>query len=134
MGYDKYTNQFREQAAKTASPLQLVIMLYDGAIRFCDIGIASMKKRDIEAQNNNIQRAQRIILELMACLDMENGGEIAKNLMGLYTYCVNQLVEANVYDQSEPIERVKKILSDLRSSWVAIESQFGGSEEQPLAA
>lgn len=107
----------------SASPLKLVIMLYDGADRFLTNALISMRNREYNAQNENLQKAQRILLELMSTLDMDQGGEISKNLLALYTYCVNQLVEANIYDQEEPIKRVQKIMGDLKSSWVAIEDK-----------
>lgn len=131
LGYEKYTGQFREHAVQSASPLQLVVMLYDGAIKFCDQGLVAMEKRDLDGQNNTLQRAQRIILELMSCLDTERGGEVAKNLLALYTYCINQLVEANIHDTKEPIRRVKKILNELRDSWVSLELQIQNNAARP---
>lgn len=123
MGYENYKTQFYQQEVNSASPLKLVIMLYDGADRFLTNALISMRNREYNAQNENLQKAQRILLELMSTLDMDQGGEISKNLLALYTYCVNQLVEANIYDQEEPIKRVQKIMGDLKSSWVAIEDK-----------
>ncbi len=96
-------------------------MLYDGALRFMEAGKHAMKLRDIERQNKSLKQAQKIVRELTSCLDMQNGGEIAKNLFGLYVYVNNELVSANVEDKVEPIDRSIRILSELRESWVAIE-------------
>jgi len=95
-------------------------MLYDGALRFMEAGKHAMAHRDLAKQNASLQRAQKIVLELMACLDMDAGGEIARNLMSLYTYVVNELIEANVTDKPEGIERSIRVMSDLRESWVQI--------------
>ena len=75
----QYVDEYRKNAVNGASPLQLVIMLYDGAIRFCELGRAAMASGDRFAQNTNLVKAQRILTELTSCLDMKQGGEVAKN-------------------------------------------------------
>lgn len=130
MASDRFVHEYRKNAVNGASPLQLVIMLYDGALRFMEAGKHAMAHRDIPKQNESLQRAQKIVLELMACLDMESGGEIARNLMSLYTYVVNELIEANVEDKPEGIDRSMRVLSDLRESWV----QIARSTSAPEAA
>jgi flagellar secretion chaperone FliS len=117
----RFVQEYQKGAVNGASPLQLVIMLYDGALRFMEAGKHAMKLRDIERQNKSLKQAQKIVRELTSCLDMQNGGEIAKNLFGLYVYVNNELVTANVEDKVEPIDRSIRILSELRESWVAIE-------------
>ena len=134
MAYTKIANEYRKNAVNGASPLQLVIMLYDGALRFMEAGKHAMKLRDLQGQNENLQRAQRIVLELTACLDLAQGGEIAKNLLALYTYVVNELVNANIQDDPHAIDRCSKILSDLRSSWVAIDQGIEAQKDERIAA
>lgn len=132
------TNQleeYRKNAIAGASPLQLVIMLYDGAMRFIEQGKAAMERRDLHAQNTALQRAQAIVTELTSCLDMKAGGEIAKNLFALYTYVYNQLVQANVEDRPELLDPCLKILSSLRESWAILEErQRSPAEAQSEAA
>lgn len=120
MASGRFAHEYRKNAVNGASPLQLVVMLYDGALRFMEAGKHAMAHRDIPKQNESLQHAQKILLELMACLDMESGGEIARNLMSLYTYVVNELIEANVADKPEGIDRSIRVMSDLRESWVQI--------------
>lgn len=108
---------YRQSAVNTASPLELVIMLYDGALRFLHAGRRAMVAKDLDKQNEALTKTQRIITELTVCLDMERGGDIAPNLMGLYAYMNNLLVEANIYDQVEKVDEVIKMLGELRSSW-----------------
>jgi len=115
-------DQYRKSAVTTASPLQLVIMLYDGALRFIDNAQAALDSGDRFAQNHASQKAQKIVAELMACLDMQKGGEIAQNLFALYTFVYNRLVEANLEDRRDYYGQAAKVLADLRVSWSHIEA------------
>jgi flagellar protein FliS len=114
-------DQYRKSSVSSASPLQLVIMLYDGALRFMEAGKHAMQKRDVFVQNENITKAERIISELLSTLDMEQGGEVAANLFSIYTYVYDKLVEANIEDKPELIDECTTILSELRESWVELE-------------
>lgn len=136
LAYGNYVQEYRKNAVNGASPVQLVVMLYDGALRFMEAGRAAMLKGDLPNQNQNLQRAQRIVMELMATLNMDQGGEISQNLMALYTFVLEQLVEANVKDSTDPIDHAMKTMSGLRESWVEIERQTrtGLSSEAALAA
>lgn len=124
MAYRNLVEEYKKNAVNGASPLKLVIMLYDGALRFMEAGKSAITKKDYNQQNENLQRAQKIILELMATLDMANGGEIAENLMNLYGFVLQQLINANVYDQTDPVDTSIKIMSDLRSSWISLEESL----------
>lgn len=135
MANGRFVQEYQKNAVNGASPLQLVIMLYDGAIRFMEAGKYGIDQGDLELQNKNLQKAQKIVMELMSCLDMEKGGEIAKNLLALYTYILNELVEANIGDRAEPIDRCIKILCDLRESWIEVDKSTRiQASEVPLAA
>lgn len=112
--------EYRKSAVIGASPLQLIVMLYDGALRHIEAGRHAMGMREIEKQNGHLQQAQRIVMELMSCLDTEKGGEIASNLMALYSYVLNELVQANIQDEPENLLRCSNILSELRESWVEL--------------
>lgn len=117
----RFVQEYQKSAVNGASPLQLVIMLYDGAIRFMEAGKYGIEHQDLELQNKNLQKAQKIVMELMSCIDMDKGGDVAKNLLALYTYILNELVEANVGDRIEPVDRCIRILCNLRESWVEVE-------------
>jgi flagellar protein FliS len=120
-GHDRYL----ETAVETASPARLIVMLYDGAIRFINEATYAMQQRDYETQNTKLQRAQKILAELISSLDFDKGGEIAENLFRLYTYMYNQLVEANINDSRDRLEHVVHLLSELREAWdtIATESE-----------
>lgn len=119
---------YRKVATQTASPGQLVLMLYDGAIRFSEQALTGFEhKQDPLAFNqtihNNLQRAQAIISELNAVLNMPRGGDVAVNLRKLYLYMNRRLREANTRKQREPIEEVITRLRVLRDSWAEMLQQ-----------
>ncbi len=119
--YADFAQEYRKNSVNGASPVQLVIMLYDGAVRFMEAGKAAMLNGELDKQNFNLQRAQKIVMELMVSLDMQRGGEIAKNLLGLYSFVLEQLVSANMEDRPQGVDFAIKTLSELRESWAKIE-------------
>lgn len=112
---------YRTVATQTASPAQLILMLYEGAIRFLEKGLTGFNSTDpLEFNltiNNNILRAQAIIQEMNANLNMDQGGEISTNFRRLYDYLHSRLQEANVKKQREPVVEVISRLNILRDSW-----------------
>ena len=135
MANARFAHEYQKQNVNGASPLQLIIMLYDGGLRFMEAGKHAMANGNLDKQNHKLQKAQKIIVELMSCLDMEKGGEVSKNLFALYGYVLNELVAANVEDKPEPIERSIRVLSDLRESWAEIDKATRPAESiEALAA
>ncbi len=94
-------------------------MLYDGAIKQIDIAIDLIDKgpKHYDKTNNAIIKAQDIVTELMVSLDFEKGGDIAKNLFSLYMFFNQQMVNANISKDKELLERIRKLISDLRETW-----------------
>jgi flagellar protein FliS len=129
-------DSYRRVATQTASPAHLVLMLYDGAIGFLERALAGFDAADPvqinQAVNNNILRAQAIILELNAKLDMEAGGEISLNFRRLYNYFYARLREANFKKQKEPIEEILLRLRDLRDSWAQMLRSGLARDPQPV--
>ena len=115
-------HSYKETQIKTATQGKLIVMLYDGAIKYINRAIENNAKKykDFDKVSNSIIRAQDIITELMASLDFEKGGEIAKNLFSLYVYINKQLLEANISKDCKPLNQVKQYLMELRSAWVEI--------------
>jgi flagellar secretion chaperone FliS len=128
----RFVQEYQKNAVNGASPLQLVVMLYDGALKFMEGGKHAMTQRDLEKQNHCLQRAQKIVMELMSCLDMEKGGEVATNLFALYSYVLNELVAANVEDSTEPIDRCIRTMSQLRESWVELDRMTRDSVREQI--
>jgi flagellar secretion chaperone FliS len=129
LAYGRFVQEYQKNAVNGASPLQLVIMLYDGSLRFMEAGKHAIAERDLEKQNSSLQRAQKIVMELMSCLDMDKGGEVATNLFALYSYVLNELVTANVEDSAEPIDRSIRVMSQLRESWSELDKMSRVSME-----
>ena len=124
---------YRKVAIQTASPGHLVLMLYDGAIRFLERGLTGFDYQDPAQFNqtisNNIIRAQAIIREMNARLDMEQGGEISENFRRLYNYFNRRLQQANFKKKKEPIEEVLGHLREIRDSWAEMLSQGRANDE-----
>jgi flagellar protein FliS len=111
--YDVY----KDTEIQTADQGKLILMLYDGAIRFLNIAIDNMDYRKYDIVNNNIIKAQDIITELMLSLNMDQGGEIAKNLFNIYAYMKKRLLEGNIKKDAVILQEVIKHLTTLRSAW-----------------
>ncbi|MEQ1823124.1 MAG: flagellar export chaperone FliS [Fimbriimonadaceae bacterium] len=123
MATNQFANEYRKNAVNGASPLQLIVMLYDGALKNIELGRAAMAHQDYTRQNQHLQQAQKIVFELLACVDVAKGGEIATNLIALYEYVINELVRANIEDKAEPLDHCVKVLSDLRQTWNELDNQ-----------
>lgn len=107
-------------------------MLYDGAIRFMELGKRAIVAQNLEQQNYNLQKAQRIVTELMATLDMHKGGDVARNLFALYSYVQNELVTANVEDRPQPVDNALNTMRQLREGWAELEKQLRTTGGEPI--
>lgn len=134
MAHNPYLDQYRKASVAGATPLQLVVMLYDGCLRFMSAGQRAMQEKELFKQNENLQKAQKILAELMSTLDMDKGGEVATNLFSLYTFCYNRLVEANIEDKPEYIDHAIEVMSQLRESWVELDAQQRRGHVETAAA
>ncbi len=117
---------YRASHAATASPGQLVVLLYDGAIRFLDQAIRSYRAGDGEMGRQAVVRAERVMLELMGALDLRY--ELAGNLLALYRYVFERLAEARRGEDAAELERLRGWLWELRSAWAQAEqrTRMGG--------
>jgi flagellar protein FliS len=108
---------YRQTQTQTASPGELVVMLYRGAIRFVSKGIAALESQDIQGSHTNLVRAQEIVAELLGTLDLARGGEIADQLLGIYEYLNRRLVDANLTKDAAPAREVERFLRELLPAW-----------------
>jgi len=111
---------YKEHAINTQSKGRLIVMLYDGAIKFMNLAIKELEAGDYAAKSEHIARAQDIINELNAVLDIDAGGEIASNLRKLYCFMMRRLSEANTRKDPAMIREVIELMEELNSSWKAI--------------
>lgn len=116
---------YKSTQIETASQEQILLMLYDGAIRSMKQARDSMERDDFEAGHEQLIKAQDIITELMASLDMDVGGEVAEDLYGLYEYMLHNLVQANVENEPSRIDDVIPLMESLQESWDEVINQKG---------
>lgn len=113
-GYAQYNNS----KILTASPAELTLMLYDGAIKFANIAVMGMEQNDIQKAHNNIIRVQRIIEEFRNTLDRKY--PVAEDFDRIYVYLLKRLYEANVKKDKEIMEEVLTHLRSMRDTWIQV--------------
>jgi flagellar protein FliS len=111
--YEKY----KKTSINTASPQELVLMLYDGGVRFIEQGKLFIKNKKLDKANDSIYKAQLVVDELIAGLDMNNGGEIAVRLNLLYDYMKRRLIDANMKKDTDILDEVEGMFKELRETW-----------------
>jgi flagellar protein FliS len=114
------SQEYLKSAVLTASPEQLQLMLYDGAIRFATRGLEAIQNQDREAAFNALDRAQRIVLELSNGLRREVNPDLADQMAALYNFVFNRLVEANINQEEQPIHDALRILRHQRETWILL--------------
>ncbi len=112
-----HSNDYLRNQIATASREQLLLMFYDGAIRFTNQAKIAINNNDIDGRSYAINKASAIITELSATLDHNLGGKIAADLDSLYAYMLNELSLANTTSDVDRLEGVEKMLLDLRQTW-----------------
>lgn len=106
---------YKQNAINTATPQELVLMLYDGCIKFINLGLIAIDEKKIEVANVNIIKAQNIIYELMISLDKNY--EISSELELQYDFMYRQLIDANIRKDKKTLEEVKFLVTELRDVW-----------------
>src|SRR5438034_2570662 len=122
-------SQYQEMQVQT-TPGRLVVMLYDGALRFLHLGLEALRRGDLEVQALNLGKAQSILCELIGALDME-AGELAQGLLSIYGYCSERLLIANAEDKAEYVEEVIRLMASLRDAWEQAERAVRSEAPQP---
>lgn len=113
---------YRSFHASTASAGQLVVMLYDGAVRFLEEAVRAYKSGDAQAAGRCVTRAERVLLELMGSLDLRY--DVARNLLALYRFMFERLADARRRHDPAELERVRGWLVELRDAWQEAERQL----------
>jgi len=130
LAYQNAVSTYKETKIKTAGQGQLIIMLYNTAVRHLDEALFLLQTNDtgkkdpgkIEKIGKAVVKTQEIISELMVSLDFEQGGEIAANLFSLYTWFNRELMEANIKQDAKRISIVKNHIENLRNAWQEVVS------------
>lgn len=127
----RYPHQaYQQQRIETASPLEIVLMLYDGAIRGIFQAKAMLQEGEIARKGEQLCKAVNIIAELRASLDTEKGGEVAILLDRLYDYLLDRLTQANLHDDPAILEECGGVLCELREGWKALVEQERAAKAQ----
>jgi flagellar protein FliS len=132
MGVYGYAKAYRDTAVLTASPGQLVLMLFDGALKSMAIAREAFDRpktdfKRFETINRHLLKTQSILAELQGALDLEAGGEFARNMHSLYAYHMRRLFEANMTKQVEPVIEVQRLVRELREAWAEMLSKRDGT-------
>jgi len=120
------TDAYRQTEVRSRTPLELVVMLYDGALQFMSAADEAIRRRDIAGRKTAISKALAIISELQSTLNMDQGGEIAASLDELYRWSSVRLLDATVQNDTAPLEEVIGVFRTLRDGWSGIASGSGG--------
>lgn len=108
-------NAYQKNAIMTASPAELTLMLYDGAIKFCNIALDAIEKKNVQRAHENIKKAEAIISELRASLDRKY--PVWEDFERVYEYIYKHLVEANMRKEAAPLNEALKRIREMRDTW-----------------
>lgn len=128
-GAQAYT---QTQVSTTTSQKQLIVMAYDGILRFLNRAVESMAHREIEAAEKDLVRARAVVEELAGTLNMDEGGIIARNLWNLYIFFMQKITEANLTKDPAHVEGILPSLKELRDGWAQMEMPAGDAQAQLL--
>jgi flagellar protein FliS len=120
-------NPYLRTKILTASPEELRLMLYEGAIRFCSQARTALGAKDWESSYSSLMRAQKIVLELSTSLNHKVAPELCARLSALYTYIYRRLVDANVQHSIPAVDEVLKLLGYERETWQLLMAKLGSS-------
>ena len=122
----KPVNPYLKTKIMTASPEQLRLMLYDGALKFCRQAKVSLEKKSYEESYNNLMRAQKIVLELSTSLNHDADPQLCQRLSALYTYVYRLLVDANMKRETEIVDEAIKLIEYERETWQMLMKKLAG--------
>ena len=140
MGYSNAYNAYQKTNVNTASQGRLVVLLYEGAVKHLKAALNlfdsnnKLKPGDIEQFGIHLQKTQAIITELQVSLDMEKGGDIARNLMSLYVYFNEELMDATISHDKTKIEFVLSKVDELAEAWRTIASSTANAPAAKVAS
>ena len=110
-------SEYRKVEVNTSDRVKVISMLYDGSINFIKVARKRMELGDIAGKGLYIGKASSVVGELLSSLNMEEGGEIAKNLSRLYDFVMDRLINANMKNDQKALDEAENVLDVLRSAW-----------------
>ena len=130
MTAQRMLSTYRQTEVQSRTPLELVVMLYDGGLAFLHQARAAIERNDIPARREATTRALAIISQLQSTLNMEAGGDVAVQLDELYSWVTGRILKATMDNRAEPLDEAARVLAMLRDSWVAIAN--GPADQQSV--
>lgn len=125
-GRDRALSTYRHMSVETASPGELVLMLYNECLRTMRDAAVLIDRKDIPGTSTCLLKAQDIVLELKGALDIEAGGDLARSLGSVYDYAYGRLIEANLKKAPQPLLEAMKVVAELRDAWAEALHKHGG--------
>ena len=116
----RFHNEYRHNEIATSSQGKLIIMMYEGAVKFVNLAIEGVDNKDLSKKGIYINKTHDIINELSLALDMKGGGEVAQKLEALYQFVLHQLTLANIKSDRKPLESILKVLIPLLEAWTEL--------------
>ncbi len=113
--YAAQAQAYQNNTVNTASPGELTLMLYNGCLKFIKLAKKAMEEKNIEVKNTNIQKAQKIVQELMITLDPK--AEVSKQMLPLYDFMNRTLIEANIQNDTAKLDEVSELVTEFRDTW-----------------
>ncbi|GJL79926.1 MAG: hypothetical protein NPINA01_29150 [Nitrospinaceae bacterium] len=129
----RYHNAYKQNEISTSSQGKLILMMYEGAIKFTKMALQSMEQGDIAGKAKYIAKTHDIVNELSVSLDLKNGGEVTARLETLYQFILRQLTLANIKADREALESILKVLEPLHDAWVQIFNNQHTDQEKTQA-
>lgn len=129
MSNNGYT-QYQQNNILTASPSKLLLMAYDGAIRFAKFAGEKMRENNLDEQNKYINKSVAIVMELVSSLKEDVDPVLVSRLRSLYAFVIEQMTLANIHQDEKPLEEAIKILADLRETWAEAEKKIQEENQQ----
>lgn len=127
-------NEYLKAKVLTATPEQLQLMLFDGAVKFAEKAKLALGEKNYEQSYHNLSKAEKILLELNCSLRPKVSPDLCKNLAGIYTFCYRKLVEANTTRSVEAIDEALSVLKYQRETWVMLMQQLSKAKAGAAAA
>ena len=121
-------DSYRRTEIESRTPLELIVMLYDGALRHLGEARGAIERRDLLARKAAISRSMAIVAELQATLDMQAGAEIAASLDQLYTFVTSRIADASMKNDVKGIDDAIRVMTNLREAWDTIAKNDKGSK------
>lgn len=115
MAYNNAASAYKNNSIKTASPAELTLMLYEGAIKFCNKALIALEKNDFNKANENIIKAQRIIVEFRATLNPKY--PVSKDFDLVYDYIYRRLIDANIKKDKDILDEALQYIREMRDTW-----------------